>query len=344
MAVRTLGSSFSLALAGAGMLVLAFLLGGAAEGGGATMKAVRLHAYGGAENLKYEDAPAPVAGAGQLVVKVMAAGVNPVDWKIRSGAFAGGRAITTPLVLGYDVSGVVESVGEGVTKFKVGDEVFAYLSLQRGGGYSEQALVLETEAALRPKSVDHAHSAAVPLAALTAWQALVETAKLEKGQTVLVHAGAGGVGHFAVQIAKARGARVIATASESNLAFLKELGADVVIDYRAQKFEDVAKDVDVVLDPMGGDTQERSIGVVKPGGFLVSIVQPPSPEKLKARGINGRVILVRPDGQQLAELAKMIDAGQIKPHVSAELPLRDAAKAQEMSATGRTRGKIVLRP
>lgn len=307
----------------------------------ATMKAIRYHAYGGPEVLKLEDAPKPAPAAGEVLVKVHAASVNPVDWKMRAGKFARGAA-KFPVIPGFDVSGVVESVGDGVTSFKAGDEVYGYLSLGRGGAYAQYVAAPASEFAAKPKTIDHAHAAAVPLAALTAWQAMFDTAKLQPGQTVLIHAAAGGVGHFAVQLAKAKGARVIATASAANAEFLKELGADVVIDYKVTKFEDVAKDVDVVLDSIGGDTLERSYGVVKTGGFIVSIVAQPSVEKLAARGLKGTVMLVKPNGAQLAEIGALIDAAKVKPHVSAQLPLEDAAKAHEMSETGRTRGKIVL--
>lgn len=303
------------------------------------MHAVRIHEFGGAEVLKYEETPRPEPAAGEVLIKVHAAGVNPVDWKIRDGAFGSG---TFPMILGYDVSGTVEAVGEGTTRFKKGDRVFAYLFLQRGGGYAEYAAVAESIVAAKPATIDHVHAAGVPLAALTAWQALADVAKLTEGQTVLVHAGAGGVGHFAVQIAKARGATVIATASAGNHDYLKSIGADKVIDYRSEKFEDVVRDVDVVLDPIGGETQERSFGVIRKGGYLVSIVQPPNPQRLKEAGISGSVFLVRPDADQLAEIARLIDAGKIKPHVSQTFPLPDAGKAHALSQTGRTRGKIVL--
>ncbi len=302
------------------------------------MKAVRQHQAGGAETLVYEDAPAPVAGKGQMVVRVRAAGVNPIDFKLR-----GAPAASWPRTLGFDVAGVVESVGEGVASFKPGDEVFAYLSLQRGGGYAERAIVLESEAATKPAKVGFEEAGATPLVALTAWQALVDKGELKAGQTVLIHGGAGGVGHMAVQIAKHLGARVIATASEKNAAFVKELGADVVIDYKAQKFEDIAKDVDVVLDPIGGETQERSIGVLKRGGVLVSIVQPPAADKCKERGVRGLVMLVQPNGKQLAEIARLIDEGKIRPVVSERFPLAEAAKAQGVLESGaNSRGKIVL--
>ena len=309
----------------------------------ATMKAVRLHEYGPASALRYEDAPKPAPGAKDLLVRVHAAGTNPVDWKIRGGMMPLPKE-AMPIILGYDVAGVVEAVGAEVKGFKPGDEVFAYLSLQRGGGYAEYTIVRESEAAMKPKNADFVHAAAVPLAALTAWQAMFDTAGLKEGQTVLIHGGAGGVGHFAVQLAKARGAKVIATASEKNVAFVRSLGADTVIDYKAQKFEDVANDVDVVLDPIGGETQERSFGVLKPGGFLVSIVQPPAPEKLKEKGVRGAVILVKPNGGELAEIAALIDTGKVKPEVSETLPLAEGAKAQTLNESGAvSKGKIVLK-
>jgi NADPH:quinone reductase-like Zn-dependent oxidoreductase len=307
----------------------------------ATMRAVRQTGFGGPEVLKLETIDRPAPGAGEVLVKVAAAGVNPVDWKIRQGGLKG-MTPATPFTPGYDIAGVIEAVGSGVKSVKAGDEVFAYLPLSKGGGYAEFALVAEAHVARKPASISMQQAAGVPLAGLTAWQALIDKARLQAGQTVLIHAGAGGVGHFAVQIAKAHGAKVIATASESNLAFLKELGADVVVDYRSQKFEDVAKDVDVVLDPIGGETQDRSIGTLKAGGVLVSIVQPPNPERLKARGVRGLVFLVQPDGSELGLIGKMIDEGRIKPHVSGVFPLAEVAKAHEASQGGRTRGKIVL--
>lgn len=306
-----------------------------------SMMAVRIHAHGDASVLQYEEAPRPEVGAAELLVRVHAAGVNPVDWKMRSGAVKfPGAAL--PMTLGFDVSGVVEEVGPGVTRFKAGDEVYAYLNLQRGGGYAEFVSVPQTEAAMKPKSIDHTTAAGVPLAALTAWQALVDHGEIKKDDKVLIHAAAGGVGHFAVQIAKAKGAHVIATASERNHQFLKDLGADVVVDYRTQKFEDFAKDVDIVLDPIGGDTQTRSFAVMKPGGILVSIVQPPDQAKLDEHKVRGVVFLVQPAGSQLVLLGEMIDEGQIKPHISATFPLEQAAEAHKASETGSTRGKIVL--
>ena len=316
------------------------LTGAGLEPEPATMKAVRIHAAGDTSVLKYEDAPRPVAAAGEILVRVHAAGVNPVDWKIRSGAFGG---LKFPAILGYDVSGTVEQVGEGVKEFKTGDEVFAYLSLSKGGGYAQYVSVPAKEAAKKPAKADHKQAAAVPLAALTAWQAMFDKADLKAGQTILIHGAAGGVGHFAVQLAHAKGAKVIATASAENAEFVKGLGADQVIDYKKEKFEEVVKDADVVFDVIGGETLERSYAVLKEGGYLVSIVAAPDKAKLDARKAKGTNMLVKPDGKQLAEIATLIDEGKVKPDVSAEFELKDAAKAHERSKSGGSgRGKIVL--
>lgn len=305
-----------------------------------TMKAIRLYEFGPPGNLKYEGVARPVPGEGELLIKVHAAGVNPVDDKIRAGLL--GPMAKLPYIPGFDAAGTVEKLGPGVTKFKPGDPVFTYVSLQRGGAYAEYLVAKEDEVALKPEKLSFTEAAAVPLAALTAWQALIDAAKLEAGQTVLIHGGSGGVGSFAVQIAKARGATVIATASEANQQTLRDLGADVCIDYRAQKFEELAKNVDIVLDPIGGDTQERSWSVLKPGGTLVSIVQPPDPDRAARAQARGAIILVKPSAEQLAEIAGLIDAGRIKPLIFQVLPLARAAEAHEQIATRHTRGKIVL--
>jgi len=308
-----------------------------------TMKAIVIHEYGGPEVLKYEDVPRPEPKEDQILIRVIAAGVNPVDGMIRSGMFAkdGNRAF--PIILGGDVAGVVEKVGSKITKFKAGDPVFAYVSLDDSGGYAQYALVTEREAALKPKSLSHVEAAAVPIVALTAWQALIDTARLSEGQTVLIHGGSGGVGTFAIQIAKARGAKVIATASTAKQDLLKELGADVAIDYTKQKFEEIAKDVDVVLDSVGKDTLARSYGVAKKGGFIVTLVARIDQAELDKRGIRGASLSVEPNSDELAEIGKLIDEKKIKVVVSQTFPLSEARKAQEQAATGHTRGKIVLK-
>jgi NADPH:quinone reductase-like Zn-dependent oxidoreductase len=305
-----------------------------------TMKAIVVHEYGGPEVLKYEDVPRPEPKEDQILIRVIAAGVNPVDAYIRSGKY---RLVTPPFIPGSDIAGIVEKAGPRVTKFKPGDAVFAYTNLKRGGGYAEYALTTEHEAAAKPESLSYVEAAAVPIVTLTAWQALVDTAKLSPGQTVLIHGGSGGVGTFAMQVAKARGAKVIATASTTNQDLLKQLGADVAIDYTKQKFEEVAKNVDVVLDSVGKDTLARSYGVMKKGGIIVSIVATPDHAELDKRGIRGESISVEPNSGELAEIGKLIDAGKINVIVSQTFPLADAAKAQEQVATGHTRGKIILK-
>lgn len=313
-----------------------------AESATPTMKAIVIHEYGGPKVLKYEDVPRPEPKDNELLIRVIAAGVNPVDGMIRSGMFANeNRAF--PIVLGGDIAGVVEKVGSKITKFKAGDPVFAYVSLDNSGGYAQYALVTEREAAPKPKSLTYVEAAAVPIVALTAWQALVDTAKLASGQTVLIHGGSGGVGTFAIQIAKARGAKVIATASTANQELLKQLGADVAIDYTKQNFEEVAKDVDVVLDSVGKDTLARSYGVMKKGGIIVSLVARPNQSELEKHGIRGAALSVDPNSEELTEIGKLIDEKKITVVVSQTFPLSEAMKAQEQVATGHTRGKVVLK-
>ncbi len=318
---------------------------GASAASGGMMKAVQLHEYGGPEVLKYEDAPRPQPKEDELVLRVIATAVNPVDAKIRHGAFkrAGAPSAPMPMILGYDVAGVVEQAGANATKFKKGDAVYGCLAISRGGGDAEFAIAKENELSPKPASLSFEEAAALPIAAGTAWQALVQIAKLEAGQTVLIHGGSGGVGHFAIQIAKARGAKVIATASAANQDFLKQLGADQAIDYKATKFEDVVKDVDVVLDTVAGETLKRSYGVVKKGGIIVSILEPPDKAELESHGIRGSVFMVSATSDLLGELTKLVEAKQLKPTISEVLPLAELAKAHQAIETGHTRGKIVLR-
>ena len=302
------------------------------------MKAIVIHSSGGPEVLKYEDAPRPQPKDDEVLIRVMAAAVNPVDVFIREG-----RSNQFPLIPGMDAAGVVEQVGNKVTKFKRGDAIYAYLSFDEQGGYAEFAVAKQDHAALKPKSIDFEQAAAVPLAATTAWQALIEKAGLTAGQTVLIHGGSGGVGTFAVQIAKARGAKVIATASTANQDLLKQLGVDQPIDYTTTKFEDVVKNVDVVLNAVRGDTLARSYGVVKKGGIIVSITGEPDPAELEKHGIRGTGLGAHPDAKVLEELAKLIDAGEITPIVSAVMPLADIVKAHQQIASRHTRGNVVLK-
>jgi NADPH:quinone reductase-like Zn-dependent oxidoreductase len=307
------------------------------------MKAIVVHEYGGPEVLKYEDVLRPVPKENEILVKVMAAGVNPVDSAARSQKYAQFLNIKLPAIPGYDIAGVVEKTGATVTKFKAGDPVYAYVALDKGGAYAEYALATEKETSPKPKSLNYVEAAAVPLVSLTAWQALIDTAKLSAGQTVLIHGGSGGVGSFAIQIAKARGAKVFATASTPNQNLLKRLGADVAIDYTKKKFEEVAKDVDVVLDSVGKDTLTRSYGIVKKGGIIVSLVARPDQTELDKHGIRGASLGVEPNSDELAEITKLIDERKIKVIVSQTLPLAEATKAQTQADTHHTRGKIVLK-
>src|SRR6202023_2529171 len=282
------------------------------------MKAVVIHQYGGPEALKYEDAPRPAPKDNQVLVKVIAAAVNPVDAMIRSGKYANVFGTTLPLIPGYDIAGMVEKSGAKVTRFKPGDAIYAYPMW--GGGYAEYDVVDEAETAMKPKSINFVEAASVPLVALTAWQALIDAAKLSAGQTVLIHGGSGGVGSYAIQIAKTRGAKVIATASMPNQDLLKQLGADVAVDYTKQKFEDVAKDVDVVLDSVGKDTLARSYGVVKKGGFIVTLVARLDQTELDKHGIHGASLASKPDANELAEITKLIEDKKIRPIVTQVLP------------------------
>ena len=305
------------------------------------MKAIVAHEYGGPNVLKYEDAPRPEPKENEVLVRVIACGVNPADPLIVSGKYAQQFGTHLPLIPGYDVAGVVEKTGAKVTKLKVGDGVYGYALF--GGGWAEYAVLAEGEAAIKPASLTYVETAAVPLAALTAWQALIDAAKLSAGQTALIHGGSGGVGSFAIQIAKARSARVIATAATANQDLLKQLGADVAIDYTKTKFEDVAKDVDVVLDPIGRDTLARSYAVVKKGGFIATLVSRPDQAELDKHGIRGASIYSHPDSNELTEITKLIEAKKIKPIVTQVVPLAEAVKAEEQAETHHTRGKVVIK-
>jgi len=307
------------------------------------MKAIVVHEYGGPEVLHYEEAPRPQPNDNEVLIRVIAASVNPVDAAIRSGKYAEYFHTKLPLIPGMDAAGVIEKAGSKITALKAGDPVYAFFTLREEGGYGEFALAKEGEVARKPSSITYEEAAAVPAAGSTAWQALVDAAKLGAGQTVLIHGGSGGVGHFAIQIAKARGARVIATASTANQEFLKKLGVDQAIDYTATKFEDVVKDVDVVLDAVGGDTLRRSYSVVKKGGIIVTIAGEPDQAALDAHGIRGVSISAAPKSETFAELTRLIEDGKVKPVVTQVFPLAEVAKAQEQIATRHTRGKIILR-
>lgn len=308
-----------------------------------TMKAVVVNEWGGLEVLKYQNAPRPDPKEDEILVRVIAAAVNPVDTYVRQGMFAKRGMDNRPAILGYDIAGVIEKTGANAKKFKPGDAVYSYLSVMRGGGYAEFAVAKESETSLKPKNINFEEAAAVPLAATTAWQALIDEAKLSAGQTVLIHGGSGGVGSFAIPIAKSRGAKVIATASTEHQNTLKQLGVDQAIDYKTTKFEDVVKNVDVVLNCVRADALARSYGVVKKGGIIVSITDEPDRTECAKHGIQGTRMGAHPDSKVLEELTKLIEAGKIKPIVSQTFPLADAMKAQQQIETRHTLGKIVLK-
>jgi len=302
------------------------------------MKAVRIHEFGGPEVLKYEDVPEPHPGQGEIRIRVIAAGVNPMDWKIRKGLVG---KMPLPMIMGLDVAGVVDSLGQGEVPFRPGEEVYAKVSIGEGG-YAEYTVVNSMQVARKPESIGFIESAAIPTAGLAAWQALFDIAGLEKGQSVLIHGAAGGVGTFAVQFARWKGAFVTATASGTNLEFLKSIGANVVINYTNQRFEDIISNMDVVLDTVGGDTFDRSWRVLKPGGFLVSTVASIPEGAAEKHGVRAQTLVTRADGKELAQIAEVIDEMQVKPVVTTILSLSDAQKAHELSESRHMRGKIVL--
>jgi NADPH:quinone reductase-like Zn-dependent oxidoreductase len=308
-----------------------------------TMKAIVVNEYGGPEILKYQDVPRPEPKDDEILVRVIAAGVNPIDAYVRQGMLAKRGLDNRPAIIGYDIAGVVEKAGVNIKKFKTGDAVYSYLSIMRGGGYAEFAIAKESETALKPRNINFVEGAAVPLAATTAWQALVDTAKIEKGQTVLIHGGSGGVGSFAIQIAKTRGAKVIATASTAHQDLLKQLGVDQAIDYTTTKFEDAVKDIDVVLNCVRADALGRSYGVMKKGGIIVSITDEPDQAECAQHGIRSTRLGANPDAKVLEELSKLIEVRKIKPIVSQTLSLSEANKAHQQIETHHTLGKIVLK-
>ena len=306
------------------------------------MKAVRIHGYGGADVLTYEEASRPTAGPGEVLIRVFATTVNPFDCAARAGYMDSWFHYTFPLIMGTDVSGIIEEVGEGVTDFGPGDTVYGRTGVFRDGANAEYAVAFASDVAFKPQSLDHIHAAALPHVTLTAWQGLYELANLSAGQTVLIHAAAGGVGHIAVQLAKLRGAKVIGTASV-HLDFIKELGVDEAIDYATTAFENVVSDVDVVFDLVGGETQERSWKVLKPGGIMVSTIQPPSEETAAAHGVRtGFIMSAPPIRETLTKVAEMVDNGELKVTVSTILPLEEIRKAHELIEAKHTHGKIVL--
>lgn len=308
------------------------------------MRAISQDVFGGPEVLKEVELDRPEPGLGEIRVRVRAAGLNPTDWKNRARR----RTVPgpPPFVLGWDVSGVVEAIGTGVTLFKPGDEVFGMLPYPHGVGAFADYVTGPTRAFVpKPSKIDHVQAGALPLASLTAWQALVDTAQVQPGQRVLIHAAAGGVGHLAVQIAKDRGAHVIGTGSAPKHEFLRGLGVDEPIDYRTVDFTEAVSDVDVVLDAVGGDYAVRSLSTLRRGGTLVTILPPGSPElhpEAERLGVRAEVMLVEADQEGMKAIAALVDTGKLRAEIAGTFPLEEAAKAHELGETGRTTGKLVL--
>jgi NADPH:quinone reductase-like Zn-dependent oxidoreductase len=314
------------------------------------MKAIILEGFGGTEQLKVEQISTPTPGPNEVQIHIVYTAVNPVDWKIREGLLKSRIPHEFPLIPGWDAAGIISAVGENVTKFKIGDEVFAYCRQAKikWGTYAEYICILADLVAFKPKNISFAQAAAIPLAGLTAWQSLFDAAQLKKGETVLIHAGAGGVGSLAIQFAKNIGARVYTTATQPKHDYVKGLGANVAIDYQQENFVDKIKSlestgVDVVFDTVGKQTLKDSFKAIKPGGRLVSIVEPPDEilaEQYKSKAI---YVFVAPNGQELQQISDLISLGKVKPIQIEEMPLEQAGEAQEKNRQGRTKGKIVLK-
>jgi NADPH:quinone reductase-like Zn-dependent oxidoreductase len=306
------------------------------------MKAVRVHRFGPPEVISLDNLPKPEPGMGEVVVRVKAAGVGPWDALIRSGKSVLPQLL--PLILGSDLSGEVDSVGAGVDELQVGDEVFGVTNERFTGAYAEYAVAKAAMLAPKPKSLNHTHAASVPVVAVTAWQMAFDFAQLSSGQSVLVHGGAGNVGGYAVQLAKRAGAVVIATASVENDSYVRRLGADGVIDYRVRRFEERVKEIDAVLDTVGGETLDRSYGVLKRGGIVVSSVAQPSKEKAEQYGVRAVFFLVQVTTERLTMIGEMIDAGALQSEVGEVLWLDEARLGHEMlDGAPHRRGKIVIK-
>jgi NADPH:quinone reductase-like Zn-dependent oxidoreductase len=306
------------------------------------MQAIRIHRYGDESVLTLDDIPVPDIADDELRIRVVAAGVNPIDWKIRAGHLEKFLPHRLPLTLGWDVSGVVDAVGRSVSAFRSGDLVYSRPDIVRDGCHAEYVAVRANEVALRPATISHVEAASLPLAGITAWEAIVNIAQVSTGQRVLIHAASGGVGSLAVQIAKWRGAHVIATTSARNADLVSFLGADEVIDYRRENFFERVANADVVFDTVGGKVQQDSWRTLRPGGLMVSVVDPPSQEMAEMRNVRAAFVFIEPNAGILEQLAGLVDAGQVRPVVGAEFALRNAAAAQRLSQSGRARGKIVL--
>ena len=310
------------------------------------MRAVVQDTFGGPDVLHIAEVERPEPVPTEVLVRVHAAGVNPVDWKTRTGKGAASALGPLPFTIGWDVSGVVEQIGYGVTRFAPGDEVFGMPRFPRqAAAYADYVTAPSRQLARKPANLSHVEAAAIPLASLTAWQAIVETARLEPDQRILIHGAAGGVGHLAVQIAKSRGATVFGTAKAAQHEFLRGLGADELIDYTAARFEDEVADLDVVLDLIGGETSLHSVSTLRPGGLLIVAPSGADQSVLAAaekHGVRATNIMVEPDCAALEQIAALAESGRLRVEIDAVFPLEDAAKAHEYGETRSSRGKIVL--
>ncbi len=331
------------------------------------MRALVLERYGGLDQVAFADLPRPAPKRGEILVQVQAAGLNPVENRIRSGKMKPILPLELPFTLGSDLAGDVVEVGESVTRFKPGDAVFASIDGLRNGAFAEFALVAESAAALKAANLDYVQAAAIPMVGLTAWRTLKERARLKPGQKVFIPAGAGGIGTFAIQLAKHLGATVATTTSAGNLELVRSLGADEVVDYREQRFEDVLREYDVVLDTLGGDSLERSFQILKPGGAVVSLVGPPDAAFGRMRGMSFLMVsvlwflsrkvhglakkrgahysfflLLEPGGSQLAEIGELLESASIRPVIDTVFPFGQAKEALAYLEKGRAKGKVVL--
>ena len=306
------------------------------------MKAVVIEKYGSVDELKIKEMPMPEIGDGDLLVEVYAAGVNPIDWKVREGRRRDVLELKFPYIPGFDMAGIVKKVGSKVTRFQQGDEVFSRTDLARNGTYAEYVAVDETIVARKPENLTFEEAASIPLVGLTAWQALIDAANMKTGEKVLIHAGSGGVGSFAIQLTKARGSHAATTCSTRNIDLVKSLGADVVIDYTKEEFSSLLRDYDIVLDTIGGDIYRKSFTVLKKGGRVVSLLDQPDEALAQKTVTKALYIFMRPNGKELDEIAGLLRERKIKPVVGTVLPLEDARKAHELSASHHASGKIVL--
>lgn len=311
------------------------------------MKAIIIKQFGSTENLEFAEVEIPKPAANEVLIQVRTISINPVDVKTRAGKGIAGRLKEQmPIILGWDIAGVVTAVGSGVTKFKRGDAVFGMVNFPgQGKVYAEYVTAPESHLAIKPENISFSEAAASTLAVLTAWQSMVHVVKVKKGDRILIHAAAGGVGHFAVQIAKYLGAYIIGTSSAANKDFVLSLGADEHIDYKANRFEDKAGDIDFVFDTIGGDTIDRSLTIIKKGGSIISIpsgLNADVQEKAAALGINGHQFMVTSNGDDLTEIAGLLQTGIIKAHVSKTFSFDEMANAHLQIETGRTVGKVVV--